>query len=116
HCTESPDSSGTFKKQIFNAAAAHLAPLHTGGTIKAGSHVKSKWTAIKKIYGDIQEYCNVPGAHWDNICGAGIEGEAARDFWKQYIDMHPMICAFKNQGWSFYDMVEAIMPNGAAQG
>ncbi|KAF9231321.1 hypothetical protein BU15DRAFT_68433 [Melanogaster broomeanus] len=55
------------------------------------------------------------GSNWQ-LSGAAIEGEAAEDVWKWYTDTHPTIRAFKNQGWGFYDMVDAIMPSGAAQG
>ncbi|KAG2368969.1 hypothetical protein BDR07DRAFT_1477581 [Suillus spraguei] len=42
-------------------------------------------TALKGIYQEIQNYCNVSGAHWDNVHGAGINGEAAQEVFNNYV-------------------------------
>jgi hypothetical protein len=39
---------------------------------------------IKRLYTAIEDYRNQSGFHWDNVRGAGIEGDAAASVWTTY--------------------------------
>ncbi|KAG2342483.1 hypothetical protein BDR05DRAFT_1025897 [Suillus weaverae] len=105
---------GSFTMPTFNSAATSInaeASIQTIGPPKTGKMVKTKWTLLKKIYNQIEIYCNVSGFHWDNVRGAGIKGTAAASVWDTYIDpksraaMHP----FRNKGWAPYNDMQAIL-------
>ncbi|KAI5994856.1 hypothetical protein EDC04DRAFT_2613124 [Pisolithus marmoratus] len=72
--------------------------------------VKNKWiTHIWKIYQDIKEYQGKSGCHWDNICGAGVQGKFDKQVFENYAKNHPVIWPFKNSGGS-----ASTFPTGAA--
>ncbi|KAG1868309.1 hypothetical protein DFJ58DRAFT_723563 [Suillus subalutaceus] len=73
-------NGGNFSGPTFNSAATAInsdETIQTMGPPKMGNMVKTKWTTLKKIFNQIEAYCNVSGFHWDNVRGAGIEGPAA---------------------------------------
>ncbi|KAG2123687.1 hypothetical protein BD769DRAFT_1741898 [Suillus cothurnatus] len=76
-----------FKTSTFTSAAAALssANLLTAGPPKTNRRCRNKWNSLKGIYREIQNYHNVSGAHWDNVHGAGINGEAAREVFNNYV-------------------------------
>jgi hypothetical protein len=49
HRSEITDA-GMFKMATFNAAAQHIAPLHTLGPVKTGKMCKTKWRTVRSIY------------------------------------------------------------------
>ncbi|KAG2368004.1 hypothetical protein BDR07DRAFT_1478596 [Suillus spraguei] len=114
---------GNFTMSTFNNAAAAIntdAAIQTIGPQKTGKMVKTKWTSLKKIFNQIEIYCNVSGFHWDNERGAGIEGTAAASVWDTYIDAKKScitICPFCNKGWPPYDNMQMILgDNSGAHG
>ncbi|KAG2075321.1 hypothetical protein BDR04DRAFT_34972 [Suillus decipiens] len=81
---------GNFQLSTYNSAAAAInsnGTITTMGPPKTGKMVKTKWTSLKKIFHQIETYCNTSGFHWDNVQGAGIDGPAATTIWNTYI--HP---------------------------
>ena len=95
--------AGNFRLTTYNAAVDHIVPYHSSGPKKTGKMCKTKWSSvcyycwlfihtnwsvflqIKHIYSAIENYQNQSGFHWDNICGAGIEGDTAEAVWTTYI-------------------------------
>ncbi|KAG2358978.1 hypothetical protein BDR07DRAFT_1488798 [Suillus spraguei] len=102
-----------FKTSTFTSAAATLlsANLLTAGPPKTNRCCRNKWNS---------NYHNVSGAHWDNVHGAGINGEAAREVFNNYVSSstsRSSLQQFSNSGWIFYDMLAQILPSGTgAQG
>ncbi|KAI6008027.1 hypothetical protein EDC04DRAFT_2907330 [Pisolithus marmoratus] len=79
--------------------------------------VKNKWIShIWKIYQDIEEYQGKSSCHWDNICGAGVQGKFDKQVFENYAKSHPLIWPFKNSGWEYYELMLDIMPNGISCG
>ncbi|KAG2364077.1 hypothetical protein BDR07DRAFT_1375373 [Suillus spraguei] len=78
-----------FKTSTFTSAAATLlsANLLTASPPKTNRCCRNKWNSLKGIYWEIQNYrnVNVSGAHWDNVHGAGINGEAAWEVFNNYV-------------------------------
>ncbi|KAG2354452.1 hypothetical protein BDR07DRAFT_1382248 [Suillus spraguei] len=106
-----------FKTSTFTSAAAALssANLLTASPPKTNRCCRKKWNSFKGIYREIQNYRNVSGAHWDNVHGAGINGEAAREIFNNYVSSstsHSSLRQFSNSGWIFYDMLAQILPSG----
>ncbi|KAG2364049.1 hypothetical protein BDR07DRAFT_1459956 [Suillus spraguei] len=102
-----------FKTSTFTSAATALssANLLTAGPPKTNRHCRNKWNLLKGIYQEIQHYHSVSGAHWDNVNGAGINGEAAWETSRSALQQ------FANSGWMFHDMMAEILPHGTgAQG
>ncbi|KAG2067982.1 hypothetical protein BDR04DRAFT_1158481 [Suillus decipiens] len=104
----------------FNAAAAAIntdTAIQTIGPQKTGKMVKMKWTLLKKIFNQIEIYCNVSGFHWDNEQGAGIEGTAAASVWDTHVDpkkSHIAICPFCNKEWPPYDNMQMILGDNSS--
>ncbi|KAG2065983.1 hypothetical protein BDR04DRAFT_1160859 [Suillus decipiens] len=113
---------GNFTMSTLNAAAAAInadTVIQTIGPQKMGKIVKTKWTLLKKIFNQIEIYRNISGFHWDNECGAGIEGTTAASVWDTYVDpeSHIAICPFHNKGWPPYDNMQMILgDNSGAHG
>ncbi|KAG2068236.1 hypothetical protein BDR04DRAFT_1158051 [Suillus decipiens] len=111
-----------FTVSTFNAAAAAIntdTVIQTIGPQKTGKMVKTKWTSLKKIFNQIEIYCNISGFHWDNEWGAGIEGTTAASVWDTCVDpkSHITICPFCNKGWPPYDNMQMILgDNSSAHG
>ncbi|KAG2360141.1 hypothetical protein BDR07DRAFT_1207182, partial [Suillus spraguei] len=108
---------GNFKVSTFTSAATALATanLLTAGPPKTSKRCRNKWNSLKGTYREIQNYHNVSGAQWDNIKGAGIEGEAALEVFNSYVGSstsRTSMRQFSNSGWLFYDKVVEILPNG----
>ncbi|KAH9976819.1 hypothetical protein BGW80DRAFT_1290785 [Lactifluus volemus] len=78
-------NGGNFKNGTFNEAAGVIEPFLEAGVDKAGMHCKTRWEKIKTIYAAIRKYQNIPGTHWDNENGAGIEGSSAAAVWDSYV-------------------------------
>ncbi|KAI6107891.1 hypothetical protein F5141DRAFT_1064200 [Pisolithus sp. B1] len=76
--------------------------------------VRNKW--ILHIYQDIKGFRGKSGCHWDNVCGAGVQGKFDEEVFENYTKNHPLIHPFKNSGWEFYELMVDIMPNGALHG
>jgi hypothetical protein len=52
------------------------------------SFIHTNWLVflqIKQLYAAIENYRSQSGFHWDNDCGAGIEGDAAASVWSTYL-------------------------------
>ncbi|KAI6021971.1 hypothetical protein EDC04DRAFT_2607089 [Pisolithus marmoratus] len=114
--TEAGDN-GNFKPSIYNAAAQHISQHPTSGPAKTGAMVKNKWIShIQKIYQDIEECQGKSGCHWDNICGAGVQGKFDEQVFENYAKNHLLIWPFKNSGWEYYELMLNIMPNGISCG
>lgn len=45
--------SGTFKKQVFQAAAEHIKPLHTTGSAKTGTSCKTKYSSVSNFFNQV---------------------------------------------------------------
>ncbi|KAI6019118.1 hypothetical protein EDC04DRAFT_2901939 [Pisolithus marmoratus] len=113
HRTEAGDN-GNFKSSIYNAAAQHISQHLMSGPAKTNAMVKNKW--VSHIYQDIEEYQGKSGCHWDNICGAGVQGKFDEQVFKNYAKNHPLIWPFKNSGWEYYELMLNMMPNGISHG
>ncbi|KAI6124957.1 hypothetical protein EV401DRAFT_1886113 [Pisolithus croceorrhizus] len=69
-----------------------------------------------RIYQDLEGFHTKSGCHWDNTCGAGVQGKFDEEVFENYAKCHLLIQPFKNSGWEYYDLMVDIMPNGAAHG
>ncbi|KAI6040130.1 hypothetical protein EDC04DRAFT_2602663 [Pisolithus marmoratus] len=102
---------GNFKKSTYVAAAAHINKTHpTAGQLKTQDAMKNKWSSY------IESYRGCTGAHWDGVKGAGIEGRDAAQVFDDYVKHHPLLHPFKSSGWEFHELLQDIIPNGAAHG
>ncbi|KAI6017344.1 hypothetical protein PISMIDRAFT_116184, partial [Pisolithus microcarpus 441] len=106
--------NGNFKSSTYHATALHISQHLTSGPAKSAAMVRNKW--ISHIYQDIEGFRGKSGCHWDNICGAGVQGKFDEEVFENYAKNHPLICLFKNSGWEFYKLMLNIMPNGASHG
>ncbi|KAG1869433.1 hypothetical protein DFJ58DRAFT_855793 [Suillus subalutaceus] len=113
---------GNFTNTTFNSAATAINDNHAIQTIgppKTARMVRTKWTSLKKIFNQIENYRNVSGFHWDNVRGAGIEGRAAGDVWDTYVNPNSqaVMRPFRNKGWARYDNMQLIIgDNSGARG
>ncbi|KAG1863544.1 hypothetical protein DFJ58DRAFT_724961 [Suillus subalutaceus] len=113
---------GNFTNTTFNSAATAINDNHAIQTIgppKTARMVRTKWTSLKKIFNQIENYRNVSGFHWDNVRGAGIEGRAAGDVWDTYVNPNSraVMRPFRNKGWARYDNMQLIVgDNSGARG
>ncbi|KAG1790761.1 uncharacterized protein HD556DRAFT_1445778 [Suillus plorans] len=58
------------------------------------------------------DICNKSGCHWDNDCGANINGPTAEAVWADHIGKK-----FKTTGWPYHSKMEQILPShSSAQG
>ncbi|KAG1721645.1 hypothetical protein EDB19DRAFT_1917172 [Suillus lakei] len=80
----------SFKKVTYNEAAKSIESLRTVGPVKTGAHCMNKWGMLKQIYNAIESYRHhKSGCHWDNECGANIEGPATEAVWEEYVSRKP---------------------------
>ncbi|KAI6033550.1 hypothetical protein BKA83DRAFT_4486639 [Pisolithus microcarpus] len=113
----SSGDNGNFKSSTYHSAAQHITQHLTSGPMKTAAMVRNKWLShIQKIYQDLEGFHTKSGHHWDNTCGAGVQGKFDKEVFEDYVKNHPLISPFKNSGWEFYDLMLNIMPNGAAHG
>ncbi|KIK19919.1 hypothetical protein PISMIDRAFT_106746 [Pisolithus microcarpus 441] len=109
--------NGNFKSSTYHSTIQHIAQHLTSGPMKTAAMVRNKWLShIQKIYQDLEGFHTKSGHHWDNTCGAGVQGKFDKEVFEDYAKNHLLIQPFKNSGWEFYDLMLNIMPNSAACG
>ncbi|KIO02040.1 hypothetical protein M404DRAFT_106798, partial [Pisolithus tinctorius Marx 270] len=119
HRFEAGDN-GNFKSNLYTSAAAHISEFLTEGLPKTRDMVKNKWVShisnIRRIYHDIEGYCLKSGCHWDNMCGAGVQGTFDEQVFDDCVKTFPQIRPFKQSGWQYYNLVADIIPNSGVHG
>ncbi|KAG2344203.1 hypothetical protein BDR05DRAFT_999357 [Suillus weaverae] len=67
---------------------------------------------LKFVYNTIEAYHNKSGCHWDNNCGANIEGSSTEAVWDEYVSKktNVLLKPFKTIGWPYFSMMEQILP------
>ncbi|KIO07570.1 hypothetical protein M404DRAFT_111114, partial [Pisolithus tinctorius Marx 270] len=116
HCFEAGDN-GNFKSNLYTSAAMHISEFLTEGLPKTRDMVKNKWVShIQRIYHDIEGYCLKSGCHWDNTCGAGVQGMFDEQVFDDCVKVFYPSNIFINSGWQYYNLVADIIPNSGAHG
>ncbi|KAI6020754.1 hypothetical protein BKA83DRAFT_4126700 [Pisolithus microcarpus] len=81
--------NGNFKSSTYHSAAQHITQHLTSGPMKTTAMVRNKWLShIQKIYQDLEGFHTKSGCHWDNTCGAGVQGKFDKEVFEDYAKVH----------------------------
>lgn len=112
-------SDGSFKKDVFVAAAKDLAPLRAQGGVKSWDTCKRQWAKLKAWHKIVSAYRDSSGSIWDpNHSGSLYSTPAEEQVFSAYClklgqDGKILRKLIGGRGWTLFEKIDAIRPVGS---